>query len=138
MEKQVGQTKDVGFQFGLRKTFPVSIEEMWDFLFSDNGLNIWLGKLKTEFELKEHFETENEITGFVRVFNPYSHIRINWKRKNWDNLSTLQVRVLRNKEKATLSIHQEKLSDSEQRAEVKEYWNVVMNKVTNELNKASR
>lgn len=136
MEKQVGQTKDVGFQFGLRKTFPVSSEEMWNFLFSEKGLKIWLGKLKTEFELKKHYETENGITGFVRVFNPYSHIRINWKKKDWNNLSTVQIRVLNNKEKSTFSIHQEKLLDAEQRAEMKEYWNVIMNKVTNELNKS--
>ncbi len=34
MESQVGKTKDVGFQYGIRKTFPVSSEKAWDFLFS--------------------------------------------------------------------------------------------------------
>ena len=138
MEKQVGQTKDVGFQFGLRKTFPISTEAMWDFLFSENGLKIWLGILKTKFELKKHYETEEGIVGFVRVFKPNSHIRINWGKKNWDNQSTVQIRVIGNQEKSTLSIHQEKLLNSKQRAEMKEYWNVIMDKITNELNKASR
>lgn len=137
MEKQLGQTKDVGFQFGLRKTFPISQEEMWEFLFSKNGLRIWLGELKTEFELKKHYETESGITGFVRIFNPYSHIRINWKKKDWNNLSTVQIRVISNKEKSTFVIHQEKLLDSGQREEMKEYWNVIMNNVFHEINKAS-
>ncbi|MBU2905849.1 hypothetical protein KO529_13705 [Arenibacter algicola] len=77
MENQVGKTRDVGFQFGIRKTFPVSSEKAWDFLFSNSGLNIWLGKLKNELEIKKEFETENGITGLVRVFKANSHIRLN-------------------------------------------------------------
>ena len=138
MNKQVGKTKDVGFQFGLRKTFPISKEEMWDFLFSENGLKIWLGNLITDFEFKNHYETEDGITGFVRVLKPYSHIRINWKKENWENLSTLQIRVMGNQEKSTFAIHQEKLLDSDQRAEMKEYWNGVMDKIAHELNRADK
>ena len=43
--KTVRQTKDAGFQIGVRKTLPISIDKAWDFLFSDEGLEIWLGKL---------------------------------------------------------------------------------------------
>ncbi len=64
MENQVGKTKDVGFQYGIRKTIPVSNEKVWDFLLSENGLSIW-------------FETQNGTTGLVRVFSPNSHIRLN-------------------------------------------------------------
>jgi len=63
-----GQTKDVGFQFGIRKTFPVSTEKVWDFLFSEQGLKIWLGKLKNELEIKKEYETENgkkDLFGFL-------------------------------------------------------------------------
>jgi len=66
--KQVGQPKDVGFQFGIRKTIPVSTEKIWDFLFSENG-----------------------ITGFIRIFKPNSHIRLNWKPKSWGNMLTVQI-----------------------------------------------
>ena len=134
----IGKTKDVGFQFGIRKTIPVSTEKVWDFLFSDNGLKIWLGKLNTELELKKEFKTENGITGFVRVFNPNSHIRLNWKPKNWENISTVQIRVIGDENKTTIAIHQEKLLNSEQRTEMKEYWTEIMKKITNEMNKASR
>ncbi len=47
-EKTVGLTKDVGWKFGLRKTFPYSQEYLWDFMFSDKGLKIWLGELSEE------------------------------------------------------------------------------------------
>ena len=77
MEKQLGQTKDAGFQFGIRKNFPVSTEKVWDFLFSKRGLKIWLGNLKNELEIKKEYETENGISGLVRVFKASSHIRLN-------------------------------------------------------------
>ncbi len=138
MKKQIGKTKDVEFQFGIRKTFPVSTEKVWDFLFSENGLKIWLGKLKNELEIKKEYETENGTTGLVRVFKANSHIRLNWKPKNWENISTIQIRVIGNSEKTTIAIPQEKLLNSEQQAEMKEHWNKIMNKITYEMNKASR
>jgi len=133
MENQVGKTKDVGFQFGIRKTFSVSTEKVWDFLFSENGLKIWLGKLKSELEIKKEYETENGTKGLVRVFKPNSHIRLNWKPKNWENMSTIQIRVIGNQEKTTVAIHQEKLLNSKQRSEMKEYWNKIMKKIETEL-----
>lgn len=133
MEKQIGKTKDVGFQFGIRKTYPLSSNDMWDFLFSEKGLELWLGKLQAELELKKEFKTEKGIIGYVRVFKPNSHIRINWQKMNWTNLSTVQLRVIGNKERTTVSFHQEKLVDSEQREEMKAYWNQVVNKITMEI-----
>lgn len=109
MENQVGKTKDVGFQFGIRKTFSVSTEKVWNLLFSENGLKIWLGKLKSKLEIKKEYETENGTKGLIRVFKPNSHIRLNWKPKNWENMSTIQIRVIGNQEKTTVAIHQEKL-----------------------------
>ena len=133
MENQIGKTKDVGFQFGIRKTFSVSTEKVWDFLFSENGLKVWLGKLKSELEIKKEYETENGTKGLVRVFKPNSHIRLNWKPKNWENMSTIQIRVIGNQEKTTVAIHQEKLLNSKQRSEMKEYWNKIMKKIETKL-----
>ncbi len=138
MKKQVGQTKDVGFQFGIQRTFPHSFENMWNFMFSDKGLNIWLGKLENDLEIKETYKTKDGIEGLVRVFKPYSHIRMNWKKRNWKNMSIVQVRVIKNKEKSKISFHQEKLLNAEQRTEMNEYWNEKMDEITDELNKASR
>ena len=128
-KKTIGLTKDVGWQFGLRKTLPYSQAYLWDFMFSEKGLKIWLGEFDEELEIKKPFKTKAGIEGFVRVFKPYSHIRLNWKKKNWENLSTVQVRVMGNQEKATISFHQEKLSDNLQREEMKKYWNEKMVKI---------
>ncbi len=137
MANQVGKTKDVGFQFGLQKTFAVSQKQVWDFMFSGKGLKIWLGELETDFEPKESCRTKDGIEGFVRVFKPNSHIRMNWKKGDWENMSTVQVRVIgKGKNKTTISFHQEKLTDSKQRVEMKEYWNEKMNKIADEIQNA--
>lgn len=128
-EKPVGLTKDVGWQFGLRRTFPYSKEHLWDFMFSGKGLKIWLGELKEELEVKTTYKTKDGIEGLVRVFKPYSHIRMNWKKKNWENISTVQVRIIGNHEKATISFHQEKLLNNNQREEMKLYWNKKMTEI---------
>jgi hypothetical protein len=125
-EKPIGKTKSVGWQFGLSKTFPYSQKYLWDFMFSEKGLGIWLGELDHELEIKKIYKTKHGIEGLVRVFKPYSHIRMSWKKKSWENVSTVQVRVIGNDEKATISFHQEKLSGKSQREEMKRYWNEKM------------
>lgn len=132
-EKPVGLTKDVGWQFGLRKTFLYSQEYLWDFMFSDEGLKIWLGELREELEIKKAYKTKEGIKGLVKVFTPYSHIRMNWKKKDWENVSTVQVRVIGNDEKATISFHQDNLLDNNQREEMKLYWNKKMTEIENAI-----
>ena len=131
--KQVGQTKDLGFQFGIRRTFPIPIEDAWNFMFSKKGLRIWLGNVEKKLKIKERFKTETGVEGVIRVFQPLSHIRLNWKKKEWDNMSTVQVRLIGNEKKTTISVHQEKLLDVEQRAEMKQYWNEIIGQITQEL-----
>lgn len=125
-EKTVGLTKDVGWQFGLRKTFQYSQENIWDFMFSDKGLRIWLGELEERLKINRPFKTREGIEGVVSVFKLYSHIRMKWKLPDWENMSTVQVRVMGDNTKATIGFHQEKLLDNDQREEMRLYWNKKM------------
>jgi uncharacterized protein YndB with AHSA1/START domain len=132
--KIVGQTKEVGFQIGIRKTLPISFDIAWNFLLSEEGLEIWLGKISSEqFDLNRNYKTIEGIEGKVRVLEPNSHIRLTWKPKNWENISTLQIRVIKAKDGTTISIHQETLLDSNQREEMKEYWNIVIDMLTKKI-----
>ncbi len=133
MNNNIGKTKSVGFQFGIRKTVPASAEKVWEFLFSEAGTNIWLGKLKNELELKKEFETLERVTGYVRVFTPNSHIRLNWKPKHWENTSTIQIRIISKGDQTTIAIHQEKLLNTQQRNEMKAYWTTKINELTSNL-----
>ncbi|MEM7106771.1 MAG: ATPase [Bacteroidota bacterium] len=108
MVNPVGKTKDVGFQFGLQRTFSVSKQHAWDFMFSNIGLEIWLGELKTELEPKKNYRTKAGIEGFVSVFKPNSHIRMHWKKEDWGNISIVQVRIIgKGKNRTVISFHQE-------------------------------
>lgn len=131
--KPVGRTKDAGWQFGLRQTFKFPQDYLWDFMFSEKGLKIWMGQLKGELESKKTFKTTGGAEGIVKVLKPYSHIRMTWKKKNWKNVSTVQVRVMGGAEKATISFHQEKLSGNRQREEMKRYWNKRMKAIEKTL-----
>jgi uncharacterized protein YndB with AHSA1/START domain len=133
--KIVGRTKDAGFQIGVRKTFPVSAEQAWEFLFSAEGLSIWLGEVSEEgLGLKKSYTTKEGVEGKINVFKPYSHIRLTWKRKSWDNTSAVQVRIIDAKGKATISFHQDKLWDINQRAEMKLYWDKIVERIGKKLN----
>lgn len=132
--KVVGQTKDAGFQIGVRKTFAVPVETVWNYLFSEKGLSTWLGEISLEsFELGKPYQTKEGIEGKVNVFKPSSHIRLTWKPKHWSNTSALQIRVIPSKEKTTISFHQDKLLDSKQREEMKKYWEEVIEKIENKI-----
>lgn len=118
MEKKTGLTKDAGWQFGVRKSVPLNANEVWDFLFSDNGTKLWLKSADKEFS----------------TFKDLSHIRTKWKLKGWTNEATLQMRVLPNKGKTTIAFHIDKLLNENQREETKTYWTKILENITKQLN----
>lgn len=115
--KSVGQTKDTGWQFGIRRSVPFNINEVWDFLFSENGTQLWLKGADKEFS----------------TFKNLSHIRTKWKLKDWTNEATLQMRLIANKDKTTIAFHIENLRDERQREETKAYWNTVIETIIEKI-----
>ena len=112
----------------------ISTVKVWEFIFSEKGLKIWLGNLNNELEIKKEYITDNGTEGLIRVFKPNSHIRLSWKPKHWENRSTIQIRVIDNEDKTTVAIHHENLLNSEQRVEMKLYWNKIMTQISEALN----
>lgn len=110
MTKPVGLTKDAGYQVGARRTLAVPHPEAWDFIFSPEGLNIWLGPTANgELREKGPYQLEDGAVGEVRVFKPGSHIRLTWQPPGYSQPSTIQVRVIAKGEKTTIAFHQEHL-----------------------------
>ena len=117
-EPVVGQTKDVGFQIGVRRTLPVNCDEVWRLLTSKKGLQIWLGKgANIEWTKGKAYRLADGTLGEIRVFSPNSHLRITWQPADWPRPSTIQVRVLASKERTTVSFHQEHLPGANAREE---------------------
>ncbi|MCW3117023.1 MAG: ATPase [Chitinophagaceae bacterium] len=130
----VGLTEDAGWQIGVRKTIPASFNEVWDFLFSDKGLSTWLGNTqKDALVINASYKTKEGTGGIVRLLTDHSHIRLTWKKKDWKNVSLLQLRIIPAKNKTTVSFHHEKLQDAQQRKEMKTHWDVVMEKISQQL-----
>ncbi len=118
--KAIGQTKDAGFQIGVRKTFSIGLENAWHFMFSPKGLELWLGLPDAQkLVLGDGYKTIDGIEGKVTVLKDYSHVRMSWKKPEWPNSSTLQVRLINSKGKVTISFHQDHLLDLTQRNEMK-------------------
>lgn len=133
-ERLIGQTKTVGFEIGVSKTIAVSHEEAWNFLFSEDGAVIWLGETNwNEFEENKTYRTTDGTEGMIKVFKPMSHIRLTWKLPDWENFSTVQIRVMKAKDKARISFHQEKLTGPDQRSEMKNHWDQVIAAIEREL-----
>lgn len=133
-DKPVGLTKDVGYQFGLRKTFPISISTAWQFLISPTGIKIWLGESE-DFRLEKRaaYHTADGAFGEVRVVNPEVNIRLTWQVPSWAKPSTIQVRVIPAGAKTTISFHQENLPDQQSREQMRARWQKVMDVIESEF-----
>lgn len=79
----------MGFQIGIRKTFAVSIETAWDFLFSEKGLAFLLGNIELEsFCLDKPYKIKDALEGKIGTFNPFLNIRMTWRPVPWTNIRT--------------------------------------------------
>jgi uncharacterized protein YndB with AHSA1/START domain len=128
-KRQVGETAGVGFQIGVRKTFPLTLEQAWELLISTEGLSIWLGYSSEDGSSLTDDDTYNtgEASGVVRVFKPHSHLRLTWHPPEWERPSTIQVRVIpQGAGKTTVSFHQENLPDAESRERMRSRWKKVL------------
>ncbi|CAD5267656.1 MULTISPECIES: SRPBCC domain-containing protein [unclassified Imperialibacter] len=127
--KPIGQTKDAGFQIGVRKTFAVDRDKLWAFVLSKKGVELWFGNVATELPYHQPFRSEEGMEGLITTLQEGSHLRMKWKKPNWEHFSMLQIRVIPAGNKATLSFHQDQLISESQRAEMKTHWAVVIDKV---------
>ncbi len=125
--KEVGKTKDSGYQAGVRKTFDISHHDLWNFMFSEKGLHIWLGKISPDkLEINQPHSLANKNSFTITTFVPQSHLRMKWKKANWTNESILQLRFISNNKNSTISFHQEKLQDNNQRNEIIAHWKNIL------------
>lgn len=122
-QRVVGQTKDAGFQIGARRTFSVPPQQAWDLLTSTEGTALWLGETPgLRWEKGEKYQTRAGARGEIRVVNPGGHLRLTWQPEGWEKASTLQVRVIPNGEKTTISFHQEHLKNAVVREQMRARW----------------
>ena len=125
----VGKTKAQGWEIGVRRTFPITMDRAWELLVTPPGLEYWLGEGEIEFEKGTSYEMQDGTEGEIRSCTEGSLIRMTWQPPHWDFTSTLQIRVSSAKKGATISIHHEKLENAEQREQMRHHWSTVLDKI---------
>jgi len=115
-EKQVGKTRNSGFQIGMRRTLPISLGQAWRMMTSPEGLRIWLGELAGgAIEAGADYQLAGGCGGKVTTIAPLSHIRLTWRLPDWPRASILQMRLIPNGERSVVAFHQEQLPGPEER-----------------------
>jgi len=129
--KPVGQTQGSGFQVGVRRTMNVSVQEAWELITSNPGVQAWLGDVPTiRIEKGQRFLTTDGVSGEITTVNPYVNIRLSWRMTGWDKPSIVQVRTIASgSAKTTISFHQEKLDGPDTRETMKGYWEQALNRL---------
>lgn len=129
--KPVGQTMDVGFNVGIRRTAAIPKEEAWHHLVSPSGLKLWIGDVEPfPLQVGSVFQSKDGVSGKLGVVKPYEKLRMSWRRREWDNPSTLQITLLATKTgKTTFAFHQEKLEDVYMRYVMKRHWEKVVDRL---------
>lgn len=113
---------------------PYSVAELWEFLVSREGVDIWLGTCpELPRERGAAYETASGTAGQIRSFRAGERIRLTWRPKDWDHDSTLQVTVSAAGTKTTLRFHQEWLADADERELQRAYWQDVIERLITAL-----
>jgi len=123
-----GLTKDVGFQVGARRTFPIDYKDAWRLLTSKKGINIWLGNTSNLIKGKQYNLSDGS-KGEVRVYSPNSHLRIAWQPPGWQKASTIQLQVIPKGDKTVIAFHQELLPGAKEREERRKFFSSVLDQL---------
>jgi uncharacterized protein YndB with AHSA1/START domain len=133
-KRDVGQTADAGFQIGVRRTVPLSLDEAWDLITSRPDL--WLSEgASIAFEKGERYavparDGEPGATGEVRVVKPGDRLRMTWQPEGWPAPATLQVTLLESASgKTAITFHREKLPEADAREAMRARWRGALERI---------
>lgn len=129
-KRVLGETADTGFQVGVRRTLPLSVDDAWRLLTSPEGVRAWLGDARGfALEKGATYTTPAGASGEMRVAKPGSHLRVTWRPPGWARASTIQVRVIPSGVKTTLSFHEEHLPGAAEREERRRHFEAVLDEL---------
>jgi len=130
----VGKTKDAGWQIGVSRAFPCTVEQAWALLTSEAGLATWLGVGAVLQPVRgAPYTTTDGTTGEVRSFRPHDRIRLTWQPPGWPHDSTVQVALSAGARSTTVRFHQERLASGTEREHQREHWRAVLDQLENLL-----
>ncbi len=122
--RTLGDTADRGFQIGVQRTWPVSVDEAWALVTGQRGQEAWLGPgAELALEPGATYTTDDGIGGEVRTLAEGKRLRLTWQPEGWAAPTTLQVTFAPGKAgKTAVRFHHEMLPDEAAREECKLRW----------------
>jgi len=127
-----GQTKDAGWEVGVRHTVAAPIGEVWTFLLGA-GLPLWLGTTTLTLEKGAAFQTDDDVSGTILSYTDGLRIRLSWQPGEWNHDSTLQLTVKEAAAGTTIAFHQERLTGREERKIMLGHWKDVVQELDDAL-----
>ncbi|OZC58865.1 activator of Hsp90 ATPase 1 family protein [Rhodococcus sp. RS1C4] len=128
----VGKTKDAGWEIGVSKTLPFTVDQVWAALVDSPDL--WLGSgAKIPHSKGEPWSAEDGTTGELRSRTHFDRVRLTWRPATWSHDSTVQVAVRASGERTMVRFHQERLADAEEREMQRIHWTQVLTRVERAL-----
>jgi uncharacterized protein YndB with AHSA1/START domain len=126
--REVGHTRDAGWEIGVSKTIHRPVDEVWDFITSPAGIAVWLGEGVTLLsEQGAGYETITGVQGETRSFRDLDRVRLTWQPPDWSHDTTLQLAVRSTGAgRTTLVVHQERLVDAAERERQRRHWQGVI------------
>jgi uncharacterized protein YndB with AHSA1/START domain len=133
--REVGHTRDAGWEIGVSKTIARPVEDVWGFITSPPGIAIWLGEgVTVRSERGAGYETTAGVHGEMRSVRELDRIRLTWQPKDWPHDTTLQLTVRSaGAGRTTLGVHQERLADKAEREQQRAHWQAVVNALAKSL-----
>jgi len=138
-ERQVGRTRDVGWQIGVSRTIAVDIDTAWEYLISTAGLATWLGPgVGTPLVNGQTYETGEGTTGEIRSVRERDRVRLTWRPDTRPDDATVQVTVAPAKSAptkvgCTIRFHTERLYDADERERMRDHWRGIADTIEAEL-----
>lgn len=128
-DRPVGLTKDAGWQIGATRTFPAEIETAWDFLLSEEGLEIWLGAGVTSLQQGESYAAADGTSGEVRSLRSGDRVRLTWQPEGRGEDATVQMALRPASSGCAVRFHTERLSSADEREEMRRHWHSVLDRI---------
>lgn len=132
--REVGLTRDVGWQIGVSRTLAVPLDAAWDLLVSPSGLAVWLGDdVSAPLASGDTYTTRDGTTGEVRSVRPRDRVRLTWRPPGRARPATVQVALVARPSGCSVRFHTEHLESAAERERMREHWRTVLDRLEDAL-----
>jgi uncharacterized protein YndB with AHSA1/START domain len=128
----IGKTKDTGWEIGVSKTIPYSVDEVWDPMTSPAGIALWLGP-GADLRAGAAYKTDDGTTGEVRGYRERDRVRVTWLLADADHETTVQFTVSPSGTNTVLRFYQERMTGPEELERHRAHWQGVLASVIDAL-----